>query len=547
MIQRHSDYILSALILLLILAFSSCSKNEEPINLEPVLTTLEASDITRTEATVSVNIETRGTGKLSYVRFLFGQSEDMNQSSADIVPESEIINFRLERLKPGTTYYFCAEGGNGAAVLKSEMMTFRTVSNDRPTMGGTIPLSSGPLGVIVEFEILDDGGESMLEAGCHIKETGSENIDSFLLPGNELTVGMHQIYIGGLKSGHKYVITPFASNSIGETPGTPLEFVTPETVTLTEPGNLSTILGSESINLKELTFAGKMNGDDFKFLRKLLGASALPGETIIKSSVEEIDISNIEIMEGGDSYDGSRYTQQGVISTGLFSGCVQLKEIALPMSATRIERNSFSGCCSLSVLTIPASISECMPSDDCVSLEYISVSQANKNYTGIEGVLLNGDASEILWFPLAKEGSFSIPPTVKAIGENAFRGTHIKVLTLPSGLKKIGRGAFSDSSLEDIALPDDMTNVQEGIFQSCSNLKVVRLGSRTEYVGSYAFDGCNLQDMFITADYPPYLATDAFPDNMDFYTNCVLHVPSSSIDIYRNHSKWGKFKAITAE
>lgn len=347
--------------------------------------------------------------------------------------------------------------------------------------------------------------------------------------------------------GEQYLITPFAINKIGEAFGKPITFTPGEAVNLITPGTLSIVLNQYDPPVDSLVIAGKMNGDDFRFLRKMLDAPLLPGETPLDSSISCVDISNADIVAGGSTYDGSRFTSRDTISTGLFANCRSLKRIILPISAIAIESDAFSGCDELHELTIPPNIKTIQVSSGCTALEKIDVSEANSRFMSIDGVLFNSRLSEIIWVPQAINGHFSIPPSVERINENAFFGSLITSIAFPSGIKYIGRSAFAASSIEEIVLPDDLENLPGFLFQDCRKLTSVHIGKDTRYVGNYAFDGCRLQNLYLSSENPPFLEKEAFGANaQEIFGSCILHVPASSVSIYRNHQEWGRFANIIA-
>lgn len=530
------------------LACGGCSVTDDPTNLEPELIIHEAADITRNEATLSAEIVTHGSGRLSYIKFAYSNSSGKEFYTENLSPDSELTTFRICNLKPGETYTYQAIGGNASATITSDKRQFTTIPNELPKISGATPLSSGPIGIVVGFEITDDGGEEIIEAGCEISEsTTGESVRHFVKDG-KIYPGKYKIHIGGLSAAKEYMITPFVSNSIGETKGESIKFITTNSVVLEEPGQLQLVFGEEDVDIENLVITGRMNGDDFRYLRRLIGAPPLIGENKLKSSVTSIDLSYIDITEGGLSYDGSRYTSADIISSGLFADCSQLKQLILPISAKAIMRDALKGCTALLSLTIPPGISTLLPSSDCISLESIEVSPANDHFASYDGVLFNQDLTEILWFPIGKKGKYTLPSTMTAIGENAFKDTHINALKIPSSVTTIARGAFSGSELEDIELPEIMKNVSEGMFQNCSNLRIARLGKATEFIGNYIFYGCPLEHLYIAAELPPYVSTNAFTNlDKDLLGKCVLHVPMNSKSRYRNHSQWSKFGKITEE
>lgn len=536
-------------LLLLFLISGSCSQ-EQPANIEPIITALDAAEITRNEATVGAKVELRGSGKLSSFRFRYGDSESMESTTRDITPMSSEMSIRLTGLKPGTTYYFCGEGENSGsqAVIRSRRLSFRTEPNTVPTVTETATLSSGPTGIITGFTISDNGGDMIIDAGCDVTDSGSSQTVRHSLPQNQISTGEKRIYIGGLLSGHEYKITPFAKNAIGESFGESITFSARNSISLHEAGQLETVIGSEKVSLETLVISGKMNGADFHFLRKMLGAPLLTAEMPSVNCFDNVDISDVTVVEGGSPFNGSHYTENNVIVTRLFADCVNLKNISLPATATAVRRDAFLNCEKLETIEIPANAKEVGHSSGCASLRSIDVSSANEIFKSVDGVLFNSAATEILWFPLGKEGEFSIPETMTDIGENALRGARITSLKLPNNLKSLGRGAFSESSLVEISIPDGITNIPEALFQGCSDLKTVRIGNGIRSIGSYAFIGCPLMDLYIESEFPPVVNPDAFSaKDTELFSRCVLHVHAGSAKLYRNHAQWKSFVNITEE
>ncbi len=536
---------LITILTLLTLLMPGCSDRNAPQNLEPVLTLREASDVTRTEAVLSVDIESAGTGRLSYLHFLYSKDGEIFTATDDMADPSGTVSVRLTGLTPGTTYTYYAVGGTSTATLKTETLTFSTIPNELPTLSEVEMLSTGPTAVVVRFTITEDGGEPILEAGCEVSEEGTGESRRYYAPATDLKRGEIQFLLNSLRPLTGYVVTPFCSNSVGERRGERFAFRTEETVRLTEPGQLYNILGLNDYTSAHISVSGGMNGDDFHFLRRLLEAPDLPGEEPLEGRLETLDLSDVEIAEGGGSYDGSRYTQAGVISTGLFADCSNLRGVVLPFTATAIERDAFSGSRLLGSIDIPAGVERLLPSSGCTGLESITVSPANTHYRSIDGVLFNHDATEILWFPLGKSGEYTLPESISAIGENAFKDTKITSLIIPESVLTISRGAFAGSALREITLPDNLRNLSEGMFQNCTELRIVRTGRGTEFLGDYLFDGCPLEHLYITAEWPPFVSTAAFKGCEALYESCTLHVPAGMRAIYRNHAQFGKFRNIT--
>ena len=146
---------------------------------------------------------------------------------------------------------------------------------------------------------------------------------------------------------------------------------------------------------------------------------------------------------------------------------------------------------------------------------------------------------------MGKEGDYTLPITVMSIDDYAFTGCKITSLTLPDELTDIGQSAFYGCELEEIHMPDKLRQIPVGVFQDCRRLSTVYLGTDTELVSDYAFDGCPLLHLYLSASYPPVCRPDAFGRSSDeIFSTCVLHVPSNRLAMYKQDSEWGQFKNI---
>lgn len=527
---------------------TGCSDSDKPTYLEPHLTTLDASDITRTTATLHGTATIEGETDMPSLHFRYGTTEDMGNSTKQLTADNSSVSLALAGLKAGTTYYYILEGNNGYTTTKGNTVSFTTLPNVNPTLQQLSLLSHGPTSAIVSYEITDDGGEPMTETGCYVYPTDAPDdkqkctIESF-----DGSTGTKKLRIGNLERNKSYQIMPYAKNTVGETIGDAITYTTSDAVVLNEAGILSSLMGDNIYELASLTLAGPMNGDDLSCLRQMTGRNT--DESVTPGKLSDIDMTDVQILAGGGPYGQSRYAQDNVIGQGLFANCTSLTHITLPASVTTIEKDAFEGCTSLQKIEIPAGIVSLLPSSGCTALEDISVSSANANYSSQDGVLLNGDGTQILWFPMGKTGNYTLPSSITSIGDYAFKGCSIETFRFPDGLKDIGQGAFMDSKVKEVKLPDVLKQIPTGTFQNCTQLKVVRLGSKTELITNYAFDQCPLTDIYVSATYPPVCEEHAFSysKGTSFTSTCVLHVPTGKKKIYQSHNRWKVFTHITEE
>ena len=535
-LMKHTLIFLIAMI-----AFAACGEDNVPVNLEPRLSVSGATDITRTEATLRGTVVLQGNTDMPGLRFVYGDGGGATMQ-VEAFADNGSVSSRITGLTPGTQYTFYLQAYNDRTTVNSGAMAFMTIPNDKPTIGELAILSHGPASAIVRYTITDDGGEEITETGCYV--TCASDGETYkvvtTLPGND---GTYKVRIGELRQNTTYELKAFASNKEGETIGEALSFTTGNAVTLTEPGALRSLMGDNLYAYTSLSFAGPMNGDDLACLRSMAGidtdGSATQGQLI------HIDMADVSIVAGGGSYGESRYTEDNVIGYGLFAGCSKLESIVMPDNVTVIERDALRDCASLTSLTIPASVEEVTPSSGCVALAEIQVSPANSHYRSDGGVLFNADATGLVWFPMGKEGDYTLPATITSIDDYAFTGCKITSLILPDELTDIGQSAFYGCELEEVHMPDKLRQIPVGVFQGCQRLSTVYLGTGTELVSDYAFDGCPLLHLYLSASYPPVCRPDAFGRSSDeIFSTCVLHVPSNRLAMYKQDSEWGQFKNI---
>lgn len=520
-------------IALLAIFLASCGDVVQPTNLEPVIKNLNVSEVTRSSAKLTAEIELHGSGYFDSFHFEYSAGAGINISSEEIENPSGKVEVVLTGLQPGTSYTFKGVGIRNTVVVESETVCFETDPNERPRVSALSTVSAGPTAIIVKFDIVSDGGDRITDSGCYIGKANDAltlKVKSESLPAENTT---NYILINSLDTLTEYVIYPYAENHIGETVGEAFHFTTADAIVLNRAGDMDKILTDIYLENKALTISGYMNGDDFNYIRNRLS-----------SSIKSLDIADVSIVEGGGCYDGSRFTKKDVVTTGLLADYSVLESVILPNAATAIERNSFSGNASLKSLTIPAKISAIIPSADCRSLSWLSVSEANHSFKEFDGVIYDHSLSDLVWYPEARTGKLTLPPTLSEIGQSAFAHAKIEYISLPENLKEIGRCAFEGSLLREITIPDNVRNVSEGLLQNCPQLKSVVLGKSVEFVGNYVFDNSPVEDIYVLSPYPPYVTSDTFGGNLSLYENCSIHVPQGSRELYRHHAVWGLFNNI---
>lgn len=540
----------------MMLAFLTACSSEKPTHLEPHLATLPASDITRNEAILHGSVSLEGETTMPTLSFRYGETEEMAFTSNPInTPDhagqssSSEVELSMAGLKAGTTYYYMLQGSNGRITLSSNPMSFTTQPNDKPSLTAPQVLSYGPCSIIVGFDITANGGEEITETGCYYdKEDNHDNIQQKTTIENyQGAIGQQQVRLNDLQFNTTYRIWTYAKNRVGETKSESITFKTTDAVKLQEAGKLSELMGNHLYEYAQLTIAGYLNGDDLACLRTMAGRD-INNETTT-GKLTDINMADAHIVAGGSDFGPyHRHTENQVIGQGLFAHCSHLKHIILPSDVIKIEKDAFTDCTSLKEIEIPASVNQLLPSSGCTALETILVSKANTQYSSLDGVLFNGKGTEIIWFPMGKQGDYTLPSTLTSIGDYAFKECSITRFNFPESMTEIGQGTLMNSKVEEVSLPAQLKQIPTGTFQGCTRLKVVRLGKKTELISDYVFDGCPLTDLYVESPYPPVCNENAFTTKgTNFLTTCILHVPAGKKGLYQSNRIWGNFKHIVEQ
>lgn len=564
---------------LCVLGLASCS-SDKPDNFEPQLQTLKAIDITRYEATMVGQCHTTGSTEMPQLWFCYGDDPSMSQKTAVLTPADNnggkpdgTVVYRLNQLTPSTTYYYKLQGGSGNIVLSGEQLSFTTQPNAKPTAGEVTVLGISPLSAIVSYSISETGGDPITESGCYLSRqdggamgdattsnghvstgstsdgsvnNGSSNTIKLVQTGDADDNGMFRLRIGGLQPEVAYSIRPFAANKNGEDVGEAVSFDTTSTSIINVAGQLTELVGNDKYRFTTLSIAGLLNGDDLRTLRDMAGRDNEGKATA--GQLTDIDLSGAQIVEGGKAYAEGHFTQANVVGKAMFASCEKLKRIVLPLQTTKIEADAFRDCSSLHTIEVPTLVESIETSAGCTALAEINVQAGNSHYSSKDGVLLSGDGKSILWFPMGKEGEYTLPSTVTTVGDYAFRNCRIETFHFADGLKSIGKYAFYNSSVKEVSLPSTVKQIPTGLFQKCADLTTVHLGKNTELLGDYVFDGCPITDLYISAPTPPYCSNSTFASSgKNIFSTCRVHVPKNRRIYYRGDMIWAQFKRIVEE
>ena len=182
----------------------------------------------------------------------------------------------------------------------------------------------------------------------------------------------------------------------------------------------------------------------------------------------------------------------------------------IPATVTTIAPNAIRDAPNLQTVFIPQNTESISPDSfiNCKNLTTINVAPHNTVYSSLDGVLFNKGRSNLLVFPTARSGYYTIPNTVSSIADKAFYNcTNLLGITLGDRVTDIGSGAFSGSSnLKYLNLGKSLSTIQSFAFGSCDSLESIIFPSSIQDIQSSAFAGCtNLQEIYFYGTPPSHI------------------------------------------
>lgn len=233
----------------------------------------------------------------------------------------------------------------------------------------------------------------------------------------------------------------------------------------------------------------------------------------------------------------------------------QLTGVTIPAWVTRIGTGAFTDC-KIKSVSIPAGVTFCgHDAFDSDLFESFVVESGNTNYSAVDGVLFNGDKTEIIRYPIAKQTTnyhYDIPEGVKAIGYWSFRGAlHLLAVTMPDTVTEVGgwafdgvpltsvklsqnlsvieTGAFAETGITSIDLPDTLVTINGFAFEK-TKLSAITLPESLTEIGNGAFSETQITSVIIPKNVES-LSSSAFQEDiMVSYTVDEANNQYSSVD-----------------
>lgn len=137
-------------------------------------------------------------------------------------------------------------------------------------------------------------------------------------------------------------------------------------------------------------------------------------------------------------------------------------------------------------------------------------------------------------------------PGVLTIRKRAFKSTKLQSMLFGDNgkLETIGDEAFQNcSELENIEMPSTVTSIGNYAFSFCDKLTQFTLPAGIYLIGDRAFNTCNkLRNLYAYMPDPTTVATNTETTfGTAVYEQCVLHVPKTSVSLYKANKPWFYF------
>lgn len=303
-----------------------------------------------------------------------------------------------------------------------------------------------------------------------------------------------------------------------------------KTIPACTAGNLTSLLtATEKTTVTKLTISsGTIDAVDFKVLKSM-------------SKLDTLNIQGVSIAAyaGTGGTGGSTlisYPANEIPASGFYAKSV-LKNIVLPATATSIGTSAFRNCTGLAGIQIPALVNNISLRAFTGCINTLFSVNATNNYFSADasGVLFDKNKTTLIQGAVIKT-SYTIPGTVKVIGQEAFYnsiltniifGNSVQVInnsafdnckylantiTLPSTLTKIGsRAFFYCSSLPAVSFKGTIVDsIQANAFSYCEKLTTIDFSSNLKFIGESAFSQCSALDGVVFPSVTDSIGNSAF-------------------------------------
>jgi len=556
-IDMKTTKLISALFALVAMTAVSCNKENDKVDVPPVLEGIQVSPATAT--------------------IYIGETQDLTVSQTPATAVLESVEW--------------SSSDETVATVLEGVVTGVAKGN------ATITASAGEFTASCEItvkehvsELVSGVGESMLLGIGHTKfisftvvpETADDRSCTYASSDESVVTINEGGYMQGVAKGTCTVSVTSNDNpdakieveiTVDEYAEVKINYFVPVTY---KTGELSSVLAEymakETVTRLAWTQPSKVNSTDVKAM------SGYGSETRVLETLQQLDLSKVDFVAGGDTYriyksDSKDHTTiDGYVPYGICYSAPCLTKVILPESATVVDDYAFAYCSKISELTLPSGLkSICYYSfssiavdeivfpeslerfgtssfansklkkvtigknvvaltngwahcfSGCYSMEEYVVSSENQYFKADNGILTNKAGTELISYPSAKLiGTIYLPTEITLIDPYGIYPSNGKLtdLVLGEGITRLDMYALNNVWNDELTLPSTLNMLCcYAIYNAkCSTLVVKSTTPPTLFGAS---DESQL--------FPLYR-----PSNEDY----VIKVPAESVDAYKAAKGW---------
>lgn len=249
------------------------------------------------------------------------------------------------------------------------------------------------------------------------------------------------------------------------------------------------------------------------------------------------------------------------VSPLLFNLCTQLKEVILPNELILIKERAFQfcraliainfggklkgigfrafeGCTQLTTIDIPKSVERIENGAfmSCKKLWYAHIESPN--------IEMEGEV-------FRESGLTTVVCENKSVANYAFyENTKLSSVYFSNTVERIGGYVFKGCErLVSIYFPASVKIIEKNAFEGCRCLNVVSIRGDISEFNEDAFANCEaITDIYCFASKPPkWISRHAAYSGKIHREEITLHVRPSSVEAYKAHSEWNRFKIIEGD
>ncbi|MEG0542583.1 MAG: leucine-rich repeat protein, partial [Angelakisella sp.] len=177
------------------------------------------------------------------------------------------------------------------------------------------------------------------------------------------------------------------------------------------------------------------------------------------------------------------------IGAAAFAGCRRFTgHLNISGSITRIEDAAFNAL-AVTTVSIPATVTFVSGSSFycCPQVKSYNVAADNQDYCSVDGIIYNKQMTQLVRYPSAKTGSYSIPSTVNFIDHEALTDSLLTSIEIPSSVSVRGAYTFANSfSLQSVVLGAGVSAVSIGTFGWCRSLTSITAYGNVSEISRHA-------------------------------------------------------------